>query len=61
MEVILESTLTCPECGHAEKEKMPEDACQFYYECKGCGKLLKPERSDSCVFCSFGDSPCPPI
>ncbi len=61
MNVILESTLKCPECGHKEKEKMPEDACQFYYECKECGVLLRPLKGDCCVFCSFGDVPCPPI
>ena len=61
MNIILESTITCPECGHKEQEQMPEDACQFYYECKGCGKLLKPKAGDCCVFCSYGDVPCPLI
>ena len=61
MNVTVVSTLICPECGHVEKEKMPEDACQFYYECKGCGELLKPKHGDCCVFCSYGDVPCPPI
>lgn len=61
MEVILESTITCPLCGHYEKETMPENACQFFYECKGCGEILKPNPGDCCVFCSFADTPCPPI
>lgn len=61
MNIILESTLTCPNCGHSEKETMPQDACQFFYECKSCGTLLKPNPGDCCVFCSFGDVPCPPI
>jgi C4-type Zn-finger protein len=30
--VILESTLTCPECGYAKTETMPTDACQWFYE-----------------------------
>ena len=38
----LQSTITCPECGHTETETMPTDACQFFYDCKGCGELLKP-------------------
>jgi len=33
----LESTLTCPECGHRMRETMPTDACQYFYNCKGCG------------------------
>jgi hypothetical protein len=40
---------------------MPTDACQFFYERKGCGALLKPLAGDCCVFCSYGDAPCPPI
>jgi hypothetical protein len=55
------STLTCPKCGHAEKEEMPTDACQFYYDCKRCGELLRPLTGDCCVFCSYGDVKCPPI
>jgi hypothetical protein len=23
---------------------MPTDACQFFYNCKGCGERLKPSR-----------------
>ena len=30
MEIILESTLTCPSCGHKETETMPTDACQWF-------------------------------
>jgi len=55
------SELTCPRCGHSEKEEMPVDFCQFYYDCKGCGELLRPLKEDCCVFCSYGDVPCPPI
>lgn len=59
--VQLHSTITCPLCGHRSTETMPTDACQFFYECKGCGALLKPNEGDCCVFCSYGDMPCPPI
>ena len=61
MKIELESTLTCPECGHSEKETMPTDACQFFYECKNCGTILKPKSGDCCVYCSYGTVPCPPI
>ncbi|MEK6735378.1 MAG: GDCCVxC domain-containing (seleno)protein, partial [Pseudomonadota bacterium] len=37
--VILESTITCPHCGHDEIETMPTDACQYFYACKSCGTL----------------------
>jgi hypothetical protein len=59
--VILESVITCPNCGVSETETMPTDACQFFYDCTGCGQLLQPKPGDCCVFCSYGSVPCPPI
>jgi hypothetical protein len=59
--VILESTITCPHCGHAEKEIMPTGACRFFYDCKACGALFKPKPGDCCVFCSYGSVKCPSI
>ena len=57
---VLESVLTCPECKHAKAERMPTDACQFFYQCESCGKILRPKAGDCCVFCSYGTVPCPP-
>ncbi len=57
----VESIITCPHCGHSETETMPTNACQFFYDCKGCGVLLKPEPGDCCVYCSYGTVPCPPV
>lgn len=59
--IELKSEITCPHCSHRAVEEMPTDACQYFYECKGCGKLLKPNQGDCCVFCSFATLPCPPI
>ncbi|MGB6272830.1 MAG: GDCCVxC domain-containing (seleno)protein, partial [Pseudolabrys sp.] len=59
--MITASTITCPKCGHQASEQMPTDACQFFYDCRGCGERLKPEAGDCCVFCSYGTMPCPPI
>ncbi|MDJ0947352.1 MAG: GDCCVxC domain-containing (seleno)protein [Alphaproteobacteria bacterium] len=58
--VQIESTLSCPACGHRKTERMPTDACQYLYDCAGCGILLKPKEGDCCVFCSYGTAPCPP-
>ena len=57
----LVSTLTCPSCGYRSTDAMPTDACQFFYDCQGCGAVLRPNAGDCCVYCSFGDVPCPPI
>lgn len=57
----LYSVITCPACGHEARETMPTDACQFFYDCKGCGTVLRPEPGDCCVFCSYGTALCPPV
>jgi hypothetical protein len=57
----LVSTLTCPVCGRQAPEAMPTDSCQYFYECSDCKTLLKPKAGDCCVFCSYGNMPCPPI
>jgi len=49
MEAILESTITCPNCGHKKEEEMPTTACQFFYDCENCKD------------CSYGTVACPPI
>lgn len=59
--VVLESVITCPECGTASTEQMPTDACVFFHDCAGCGVRLRPKRGDCCVFCTFGSVKCPPI
>lgn len=61
MKPKLIAEITCPACGYKEVETMPEDACQYFYECKHCKTLLKPKPGDCCVFCSYGDTPCPPV
>jgi len=58
---VLDSTLTCPHCGLAATERMPTDACQWFYECRQCHALLTPKPGDCCVFCSYGTAPCPPV
>jgi transcription elongation factor Elf1 len=59
--MILDTEITCPHCGHREIERMPTDACRFFYDCKGCGAQLKPKAGHCCVFCSYGTVPCPPV
>ena len=61
MNPTLESTITCPVCAHARTERMPTDACQWFYECAHCQTLLRPKPGDCCVFCSYGSVPCPPV
>jgi hypothetical protein len=59
--LVLRSTLTCPHCGAMSTETMPTDACLFFWDCPSCGARLKPKPGHCCVFCSYGDVPCPPV
>jgi len=61
MDAILESVITCPECGYQATETMPTDACVYFYECTQCHALLRPNTGDCCVFCSYGNVKCPPV
>ena len=61
LEIITHSVITCPECGHQKEELMPTNACQYFYECSNCEKVLKPTEGDCCVYCSYGSVACPPI
>ena len=36
-----ESVITCPVCGYQAQERMPIDACQYFYVCRGCGERLQ--------------------
>ena len=36
--MLLESIITCPHCAKSKSETMPTDACQFFYDCKACGR-----------------------
>lgn len=58
--VRTKAVLTCPECNFKQEVTMPLDACQHFYKCTHCDKLLKPKPGDCCVFCSYADSKCPP-
>jgi hypothetical protein len=59
--VIIQSAITCPNCGSMKAETMPTDTCQFFYTCTRCGETLRPKPGDCCVFSSYGSVPCPPI
>ena len=60
-DLILESVISCPECGHQSREQMPTNACQYFYICSHCHARLKPKEGDCCVYCSYGSVVCPPM
>jgi hypothetical protein len=60
MNLTMQATLTCPECGLSSLETMPENACRHFYTCQTCGTTLRPLEGDCCVFCSYSDQLCPP-
>jgi hypothetical protein len=60
MAMPLTATITCPLCGHQALETMPTNACQYFYDCRGCGAVLRPKAGDCCVVGSYADARCPP-
>ncbi|MFM2373594.1 MAG: hypothetical protein RJA75_490 [Actinomycetota bacterium] len=58
--IVLSSDLTCQACGLVAEQIMPTDFCVWSWDCPGCGHSHKPLPGDCCVFCSFGNVPCPP-
>jgi len=61
MKIELKSTITCPVCLNKKTEEMPLNSCSFMYKCEHCNTVLIPNKSDSCIFCSYGSSPCPQV
>ena len=59
--VRLRSSLHCPYCGKEEELTMPENACVIMRPCSGCGRMMRAQPGDCCVFCSYGSLPCPPV
>jgi hypothetical protein len=57
---ILRSVLTCPSCEFRQAERMPTNACLFFWDCPRCGVRTRPLKGDCCVFCSYSSVPCPP-
>src|SRR5947208_1241760 len=56
----VDATVTIPAGGSGADETMPHDSCVYFYECVGCGVILRPKEGDCCVFCSYADRDCPP-
>ncbi|MCB0790452.1 MAG: hypothetical protein H6595_13885 [Flavobacteriales bacterium] len=53
------SVLRCPQCGKRSRDQMPANASVYFYRCTRCNALFKPLQGDCCVYCSYGDVPCP--
>jgi hypothetical protein len=51
--------LVCPHCATETPVEIPTHACLFFFDCPACHVLVQPASGDCCVFCSFGDRPCP--
>lgn len=58
--MIDRSLITCPHCDTAKLERMPTDACQFFYNCTGCGTRLKPSPETVASFARMAPSPVHP-
>lgn len=53
------SVFTCPACGKRSRDQMPSNASVYFYRCTRCNGTITPLPGHCCVYCSFGDRPCP--
>ena len=53
------STITCPSCGRSSHDQMPGNASVHFYRCLKCQAVFRPKPWHCCVYCSYGDVPCP--
>ncbi len=53
------SILTCNDCGHKEKFKMPLYAKRTFFQCSQCKAVLQTKKDECCIYCSYGNFPCP--
>ena len=59
--VVLEAPITVPLVGRLLSrrcQRMPVLTSTIVHK---CGARLTPKAGERCVFCSYADSPCPPI
>ena len=61
LDYIKVSKVIGPECGFTKEEETDIDTSLQFYECVNCGKVVTPFRDDCCIFCSYGDVPCPSV
>ena len=50
-----------PECGVVAREPYPPNACMYFFQCRECGSITRPQPGDGRVFRSFGrprECPC---
>jgi len=55
-----ETTITCPRCGHRQKEIVPKTNCQPFYKCSGCNETISMSKDSEncCVFCEYAEEKC---
>ena len=52
-----ESTLTCPVCGHQQRQYIPVENLDSYY-CSACESMIGKLEGTCCIYCSYGTNKC---
>jgi len=55
----MQSIIRCPQCEHRTEEKMPADACLYFYDCPTCGAKLRPKIGDLLCLLQLRIDPVP--
>ncbi|MFD2178141.1 GDCCVxC domain-containing (seleno)protein [Veronia pacifica] len=59
MKISFKTVITCPDCGFVSEELMDVTESVSCYHCRQCDSLIVTPAGECCVYCSFGDTPCP--
>ena len=53
------SRFECPNCARHSRDQMPRRSSVVRYHCLYCNTIFEPLPGSCCVYCSYGDVPCP--
>ncbi|MFM2033077.1 MAG: hypothetical protein RLZZ297_1842 [Chloroflexota bacterium] len=59
--MAINCTITCPHCGAATEETMRVRVIERAINCAACGAQIDAPAAAHCVWCAYGDTPCPVV
>ncbi|MCW3076432.1 MAG: hypothetical protein JWO32_1041 [Bacteroidetes bacterium] len=59
--IKIKSVVVCPVCKFKRELFMAANHFLKVYECEECNALLKTDKKQCCIFCSYGSVPCIPV
>ena len=55
------ATIVCPHCQHPSEETMRVRVVERTIRCSECSETIEAPADKHCVWCAYGDIPCPVV